>query len=68
MGNFYSRAKEQMDKKAYIADKKHIAVPEVLDKNSFISLDRNTFINKLYNCQKCILIYSIILSNSFLKL
>lgn len=51
-----------MDKKAYIA------VPEVLDKNSFISLDINTFINKLYNCQKCILIYSIILSNSFLKL
>lgn len=52
-----------MDKKAYIA------VPEVLDKNSLnISLDRNTFINKLYNCQKCILIYSIILSNSFLKL
>lgn len=62
MGNFYSRAKEKMDKKVYIA------VPEVLDKNSFISLDRNTFINKLYNCQKCILIYSIILSNSFLKL
>lgn len=49
-----------MDKKAYIADKKkYIAVPEVLDKNSFISLDRNTFINKLYNCQKCILIIQL---------
>lgn len=40
-----------MDKKVYIVDKKkYIVVFEVLDKNSFIFLDRNIFINKLYNC------------------
>lgn len=42
-----------MDKKAYIADKKHIADPELLDKNSFTSLDRKTFINIMYHCQNC---------------
>lgn len=41
MGNFYLRVKEKMDKKVYIV------VFEVLDKNSFIFLDRNIFINKL---------------------
>lgn len=40
-----------MVKKVYIVDKKkYIVVFEVLDKNSFICLDRNIFINKLYNC------------------
>lgn len=40
-----------MDKKVYIVDKKkYIVVFEVLDKNIFIFLDRNIFINKLYNC------------------